>query len=79
MVSYSDFLLIDGTPKTSIYDLSLIVTTIFDLLVKSVPISSLVTPSEHSDSITRHMKLLKLARADCSDPSLIQSRSIMTD
>ena len=71
--------MIDGTHKTNIYNLSLIVTTIVDSLGKSIPIGFLVAPSEHSDSITRPMKLLKLTRTDCCDSSLIQSRSIMTD
>jgi len=53
----SDFVLIDGTHKTNIYDLSLIVTTVVDSLGKSVPIGFLLAPSEHSDSITTHMNL----------------------
>ena len=69
--SYSDFLLSDYIHKTNMYNLSLIVTTIVDSLGKSVPIGFLVVPSEYSDSITRHMKLLKLTRTDCCDPSLI--------
>ena len=77
--SYSDFLLIDSTHKTSISDLSLIVTDIVDSLGKSIPIGFLVAPSEHSDSITRHMKLLNLTRPEHYDPSLTQSRSIETD
>ena len=46
--NYSVCLLIDGTHKTNIYDLSLIVTTVVDSLGKSVPIIFLVVPSEHS-------------------------------
>ena len=38
-----------------------------------------MTPYEHSDSLTRHMKLLTLTRINCCDPSLIQSGSVMTD
>ena len=77
--SYSDFLLIDSTHKSSISDVSLIVTAIVDSLGKSIPIGFLVTPPEHSDSITRHMKLLNLTGTDHYDPSLTQSRSIETD
>jgi len=75
----SDFLLINDTHKTNIYDISLIVTTVDDSLGKSVPIGFLVTPSENSDSITRQMNLLKLTRTGCCNNSSIQSRSIMTD
>ena len=79
MSSYSDFLLINDTHQTNFYDLSFIVTTVVDSWGKSAPIDFLVAPSEHSDSITRYMKFLKLARTDCCDHSSIQSRSIMTD
>ena len=75
----SDFVLIDGTHKTNIYDLSLIVTTVIDSLGKSVPFRFLLAPSEHSESITRHMNLLKLTGNNCIDPSYVNSRSIMTD
>ena len=75
----SDFVLIDGTHKTNIYDLSLIVTTVVDSLGKSVPLGFLLAPSAHSESITRHMNLLKLTGNNCIDPSYINSRSIMTD
>ena len=77
--SYTDVLLIDGTHKTNIHDLSLIVTTVVDSLGKSVPIIFLLAPSEYSDSIIRHITLLKLALPDCCDNSSIRSRSIMTD
>ena len=42
----SDFVLIDGTHKTNIYDLSLVVTTVVDSLGKSVPLGFLLAPSE---------------------------------
>ena len=58
----SDFLLIDGTHKTNIYDISLIVTIVVDSFGKSVPITFLVAPSEHLDSITRQMNFRKLTR-----------------
>ena len=76
---YSDFVLIDGTHKTNIYDLSYVVTTMVDSLGKSVLIGFLLAPSEHSDLITKHINLLKLTRTDCIDPSCIKMRSIMTD
>ena len=71
----SAFVIIDGTHKTNIYDLSLIVTTVVDSLGKSVPIGFLLAPSEHSESITTHMNLLKLTGNNCIEPS----RSVMTD
>ena len=74
-----DFLLIGSTQKTNTYDISLIVTTIVDSLGTCVPIGFLVAPSEHSDSITRQINLLKLTRIGCCNPSSIQSRSIMID
>ena len=75
----SDFVLIDGTHKTNIYDLSLIVTTLVDSLGKSVPLGFLLTPSEHLESITRHMDHLKLIGNNCIAPSYVNTRSIMTD
>ena len=67
----SKCLLIDGTQKTNIYDLSLIVTTVVDSLENSVPIGFLVAPSGHSDSITGQMNLLKLTHTGCCNPSSI--------
>ena len=75
----SDFVLIGGTHKTKIYDLSLVVTTVVDSLGKSVPLGFLLAPSEHSESIIRHMNLLKLTGNNCIDPSYENSRSVMTD
>ena len=75
----SDFVLIYGTHKTNIYDLSLIVTTVVDSLGKSVPLGFLLAPSEHSESITTHMNLLKLTGNSCIDPSYENSRSVITD
>ena len=43
---YNDFILIDRTHKTNIYDLSLLVTTVVDSLGVSVPIGLMVAPSE---------------------------------
>ena len=44
---FSDFVIIDDTHKTNIYDLSLVVTTVVDSLGKSVPLGFLLTSSEH--------------------------------
>ena len=75
----SDFVLIDGTHKTNIYDLSLIVTTVVDSLGKSVPLGFLLAPSEYSESITRHMNIFKLKGNNCIDHLYVNTRSIMTD
>ena len=66
----SDFVLIDGTHKINIYDLSLVVTTVVDSLGKSIPLGFLLAPSEHSESITRHMNILKLTDNNCIDKYL---------
>ena len=44
---FNDFILIDGTHKTNIYDLSLIVTTMVYSLGLSVPVGFLLAPSEN--------------------------------
>ena len=75
----SDFVLIDGTHKTTIYNLSLVVTTVVDSFVKYVPLGFLLAPPEHSESITRHKNILKLIGNDGIDPSCVNTRSIMTD
>ena len=75
----SEFVLINGAHKTNMYDLSLVVTTVVDSLGKNVPLGFLLAPSEHSDSITRHMNLLKLTGNNCIDNSYENARSIMTD
>ena len=75
----SAFVLINGTQNTYIYGLSLVVTTVVGSLVKYVPLGFLLAPSEHSDSITRHMNILKLKGNDRTDPLFINTHSIMTD
>ena len=50
-----------------------------DSLGKYVPLGFLLAPSEHSESITRHMNILKLTGNNCINPSYINTRSIMTD
>ena len=72
-------MLIDSTHKTSIYNLSLIITTVVHSLGKSVPFGFPLAPSDHSESITRHMNLLKITGNNCIDPSYVNTRSIMTD
>ena len=49
----------------------LIVTTVVDSLGKSVTLGFLLAPSEHSESITRHINLLKLTNSNCIDLSYI--------
>ena len=61
------------------YDISLIVTIVFDSLGKSVSIRFLVAPSDHSNSTSRQMNLLKLSRTGCCNPSSIQLWSVMTN
>ena len=73
---FNDFILIDGTHKTNIYDLSLIVTTTVDSLGISVPVGFLLAPSENSASIENHLVNLRIGSADSNQFS---SRSIMTD
>ena len=51
--SCSDFLLIDGTHKTNINDLSLVATTVS--LGIFTPVVFLLVPSENSSSIKRHI------------------------
>ena len=75
----SGFVLIAGIHKTNIYGLSLVVTTVVDSLGNSVLFGFLLDSSEHSDSITRYMNLLKLIRTNCIDPSCINACSILTD
>ena len=65
--------------RSNIYDLSLIVTTVVDSLGKSIPFGFLLAPSEHSESITTHMNLLKLTGNNCINSSYGNSRSVMTD
>ena len=54
---YSDFILIDGSRKTIIYDLSLVVTIVVDSLSISIPVGFLVTPFKNSSSIQTHLDI----------------------
>ena len=58
---FSDFVLIDGAHKTNIYELSLVVTIVVDSLGTYAPLGFLLV-STRSDSITRHINLLKINR-----------------
>ena len=57
---YNNFIFIDGTHKTNIYDLSLLVTTVVDSLGISVPVGFIVAPSENASSIESHLDHLKI-------------------
>ena len=76
---YNDFVLIDGTHKTNIYDISLIVTTTVDSLGILVPVGFLLTPSENSDSIEDHLDYLKIGGIHSHGLHAISACSIMTD
>ena len=76
---YNDFVLIDGTRKTNIYDLSLIVTTMVDSLGISVPVGFLLALSKNSSSIEDHLDHLKIGGIHSHGLHGILSRSIMTD
>ena len=76
---YSDFSLIEGTRKTNIYDLSLVVTTIVDSLRVSIPASFLVPPSENSSSIDSHLDILRISSNPSHDLSGSTSCSVMTN
>ena len=51
---YNDFVLIDGTRKTNIYDLSLVVTIMVDSLGVLVPDGVLLLLQQNSPSIESH-------------------------
>ena len=76
---YNDFILIDGTHKTNVYDLSLIVTTTVDSLGISVPVDFLLAPSENSASIEDHLDHLRIDGIHPNGLHQFSSRSIMTD
>ena len=76
---YNDFVLINGTQNTNIYDLSLVVTTVIDSLGVSIPAGFLVIPSKNSSLIERHLDHLKIGSNSCPDLSRHTTCSIMTD
>ena len=76
---YNDFVLIDGTHKTNIYDLNLIVTTTVGSLDISVPVGFLLALSENSASIEDHLDYLKIGGVHSYGLHGILSCSIMTD
>ena len=77
--TYNDFILIDGTHKTNVYNLSLIVTTTVDSLGISVPVGFLIAPSENSASIEDHLAHLRISGIHSNGLHRFSSRSIMTD
>ena len=76
---YNDFVIIDSTYKTSMYDVSLIVTTMVDSLGISDPVGFLLAPSENSASIDDHLDHLKIGGIHSHGLHGISSCSIMTD
>ena len=76
---YNDFVLIDGTRKTNVYDRSLVVTTVVDSLVVSVTVVFFVAPSENSSSIKSHLNHLKIGSNPSHDLYGSTSCAIMTD
>ena len=64
---YNDFVLIDGTRKTNIYDLSLVVITVVDSLGTSVYVVFFVAPSENSSSIDSHPCHLNIGSNSSND------------
>ena len=75
---FNNFVLIDGTHKTNVYDLSLIVTTTIDSFGISVPVVFLLAPSENSASIEDHLDHLKIGGIHSQGLHGISSCSIMT-
>ena len=57
---YNDFLFIDGTHKTNINDLSLLITTMVGSLGILVSVGFMVAPSKNSSSIEIHLDHLKI-------------------
>ena len=76
---YNDFILIDGTHKTNIYDLSMIVTTTVDSLGISAPVDFLLAPSENSTSIEDHLDHLRIDGIHLKCLHGDSSRSIVAD
>ena len=72
-------MLIYGTHKTSIYDLSLVVTTVVDSLGISVPVDLLVAPSENLSSIESHLDQLKIGSYPSHDLYKSVSCATITD
>ena len=77
--NHNDFILIDGTHKTNIYNLSLVVTTVVDSLGIPVPVGFMVAPSENSSSIESHLDHLKIGSNPSHDLYGSTSCAIMTD
>ena len=76
---YNDLILIDGTHKSNIYDLSLIIATMVDSLGISVPVLFLLATSENSASIGDHLDHLRIGGIHSNGLHGVSSRSIITD
>ena len=76
---YSDLILIDGSHKSNIYDLSVVVTTVVDSLGALISVSFLENTSENASSIESHLHLLRIGSNSSPDLSGNTSCSIMTD
>ena len=57
---YDEFVFADGTHKTNLYDLNLVVTTVNDSIGVSVLMGFLVAPSEPSQSVMKKIVLLRI-------------------
>ena len=74
---YNDFVLIDGTHKTNIYDLSMIVTTTVGSLGISVPVGFLLAPSENSASTEDHLDHFRIGGIHSNGLYVVSSCSII--
>ena len=74
---YNDFVLIDGTHKTNIYDLNLIVTTTVGSLGISVPVGFLLAPSENSASTEDHLDHFRIGGIHSNGLYVVSSCSII--
>lgn len=76
---YNNFILVDGTHKINIYDLSLSVTTTVDSLDISIPVGFMLAPSENSASTEDHLDRLRIDGTPSNGLHGVSSRSIVTD
>ena len=76
---YNDFLFIDGTHKTNINDLSLLITTMVGSLGILVSDGFMVVPSKKSSPIESHLDHLKIGSNPSHDLYESTSCAIMTD
>ena len=76
---YSNSILIDGTHKTNVYDLSLVVATVATPFGVSIPVVFLVIPSKNSSSIESILDLLRIGSNSSPDLSGNTCCSIITN